>query len=376
MAFWQRTFRQAAIEYSRLRVRRFASEGPPKGRAALVYLIPSALNGVFLSHHDNFAEVSALHGELKRRGYAVSAFDYRSRWSVEDYDLILGFGEAVYRAQLAGAANVTLYATGAGANFQHRTVEAVLGELTDRFGRDAVKHVRIPERYLGISEALSGSILSIGNAWTASTFARPERIRSLPGIVSSKHAPVEDILGNLAQRGSDIAWVGSKGVLHKGLHTVAEVAAKLGVHLHALGLKPDERPFAEKVLTASGCKHTLYPFVTPGGAVWNGVVAKCKAVVGASLSEGMSTALLTAARSGLYPISTDTCGISLGEVVTMGANAANDLAANVERVLALSPAQYKDLLAPAIRDVASNNTFEAYTRRLSEAFESAAGRAQ
>lgn len=370
MAVWQKIFRQAAVGVSRYRVRRFvAPHGAQRKRAALVYLVPSALNGAFLGHHPNVVEVGALRDELLARGYSVDAYDYRSRRSVSGYDLILGFGDTVYRAQRAGAGNVVLYATGASANFQHGSVEAVLGELTEKFGPGAVNHVRIPERYLGISEALSGHILSIGNEWTASTFARPQRVSSLPGIVSGVSASVADVVTNSGARGAGLAWIGSKGVLHKGLHVAAAVAARLGVHLHAIGIKEDEAAFAKLVLERSGCQHTVYPFVTPGEVTWMGVVGECRAVVGASLSEGMSTALLTAARTGLYPVSTQTCGVSVGEVVAPGASTVEGLASVVDSVLALPSDAFRRRLSEAVARVSSENTADAYRAGVTRALD-------
>jgi hypothetical protein len=371
MAVWQRIFRQAAVGVSRYRVRRFSSPGVHEGkRAALVYLVPSALNGAFLGHHPNLAEVGALRDELQSRGFAIDAYDYRSRRSVGGYNLVLGFGDAVYRAQRAGAGNVVLYATGASANFQHRSVEAVLGQLSEEFGPDAVKYVRIPERYLGISEAMSGHILSIGNAWTASTFARPERVASLPGIVSGVSIAASDVIAGAATRGPGLAWIGSKGILHKGLHVAAAVARRLGVHLHALGIKEDETAFAKMVLERSGCRHTIYPFVTPGEAIWMRVVRECRAVVGASLSEGMSTALLTAARTGLYPVSTQTCGISVGDVVAPDGDAVGRLAGGVEKVLAAQADAYGGMVGEAVMRVAADNTIDAYRSALTRALDS------
>ena len=329
----------------------------------MVYLIPSALNETFLRHHPNLTEVAALCAELQRRGYSIDAFDYRSRRAITGYDLILGFGEAVYRAQLGGEKNVVLYATGASANFQHRSVEAVLGSLCERFGPEAVKYVRIPERYLGISEALSNQILSIGSSWTASTFVQPSRVHSLPGIVAGRHADADDIVRAANRRGSDIAWIGSKGVLHKGLHTAAEVAAKLGVKLHAVGIKDEERAFSNKLLQGLQCDHAIYPFVTPGDATWTSVVEKCRLVVGASLSEGMSTSILTAARSGLYPISTEACGVPLGDTVAADVE---KIAGAADRVLSLPASGFQAALEPILRRVCSENTAEAFAVRLRE----------
>jgi hypothetical protein len=321
---------------------------------------------MFLHYHPNLSEVNALSAELQSRGYSVDVFDYRSRRSLAGYDLIVGFGEAVHTAQLTGADNVVLYATGASANFQHRAVEIALTGLLDRFGREAVKYVRIPERYLGISEAMSSRILSIGNEWTASTFAEPSRILSLPGIVPGKHALPDEVLRLSASRGRDIAWVGSKGVLHKGLHLAADVAAMMKVKLHAIGIKDDERDFAAMVLQRSGCSYAIYPFMVPGEAAWNAAIEKCRLVLGVSLSEGMSTSVLTAVRSGLFPVSTESCGISVGEVVPTNASSIAEVA---DKILTMPRAEFEDALTPALRQVSDGNTIDAFSRRLHEAFD-------
>ena len=371
MAVWQRIFRQAAVSVSRYRVRHFSAPHGAQGkRAALVYLVPSALNGAFLGHHPNLTEVGALRDALTVRGYSVDAFDYRSRRAVGGYDLILGFGDAVYQAQLAGAGNVVLYATGASANYQHRAVESVLGALTEAYGPDAVKSVRIPEQYLGISEALSNHILSIGNAWTASTFARPERVRSLPGIVAGAFAPIGDVTAGASARGPGIAWVGSKGVLHKGLHVAAAVAARLRVPLHAVGIKDDEHALAKRVLDRQGGQYTMYPFVTPGDATWMSVVGQCRVVVGASLSEGMSTALLTAARTGLYPVSTAACGLPVGDVIASDGDSVEALCGAVERTLAEPSDAFQQRLTAVAMRVSRENSVEAYRASLHGALDS------
>lgn len=279
--------------------------------------VPSLLCKLLrVKNHPNKLELNSIIVTLRKYFKNIYVTDYRYDGKNIESTLTIGCGNAVLKS-IRKNSYFIYYATGSSADFQHAAVANEYVIAKDLYGMDVYRYFRLPDCHFGIYELASDVIYSIGNLRTAQTFHPSSRVRTLPGIVAGE-ADNELLIKLLVSKPvnrNELLWIGSKGMLHKGLHIAGSVCKILGCKITCIGISDDEIDDANNVLNIIGCNYTLYPYIEIGSAEWYGVIKRVTFVLGASVSEGMSTSLLTAARFGLIPISTDTCGVDCGSIV-------------------------------------------------------------
>jgi len=307
--------------------------------------------------------VEVLRGLVKK----IYITDYRYGGLKVPAEVVVGFGPSI--KQSAYLANRFIYyATGSSSAFQSQAALDEYKLVALRFGFCAESSFRLPEVYSGFEEYAANNIYLIGNRATAETFrdVREDSIRLLPGIALGENTPTNQHCRRVNRR--SILWMGSKGVLHKGLHIAAEVAGKLALRLIVIGVGPQERALAGKVLALSGCDHEVHGFVEVGSNDWWRLTSGVDVVVGCSVSEGMSTSLLTCARFGILPVSTDSCGIDVGVVVGFHPrfSLVERLASRVEAIFTLSDDEIRQIQDEAKARVNDENSVARFKERIEE----------
>ena len=262
-------------------------------------------------NHPNYYEFAAIANSLTNLVKSVTVTDYRYNRNTINAEVTFGFGSAVEKS-IINSNKFIYYATGSSARFQCIEAENELERIISFFGKESRNFFRIPEYYSGLNEVVADKIYLIGNKFTKNTFALNlhSKIRLLPGIsLIQSDTPFYD------ETDSHLLWIGSKSVLHRGLHIAAEISKLTKKILYVIGVNDFEKDFAHKLLTRSGCKFKLFGYLNVGSNLWFEIIKNCKYVLGCSVSEGMQTGILTAASFGLYPVSTDTCGINYGSII-------------------------------------------------------------
>ncbi|WP_299017532.1 glycosyltransferase [uncultured Polaribacter sp.] len=108
---------------------------------------------------------------------------------------------------------------------------------------------------------------------------------------------------------ANFIWIGSRGIIHKGLDLLVEAfAITPNLNLHILGLSKKERVLLPRKLTKN---IHIHGFVKVSSDKFIKIVNSCSFCLLPSCSEAMATSVLTGMRHGLIPIITKDTGIDL-----------------------------------------------------------------
>lgn len=253
---------------------------------------------------------------LDAKGYRVDAISSETpRVPLRaHYDLLVGLGEACWRAalELPSRAKKIYLMTGAEGAFNNRQELERLRNLKARRGR----HLK-PRRLTTVdSRELTAfdAIGCIGNDFTVSTM-RPfhEHIFKLPGH-GDPGLPYP--ARNFEDARHHFLYLGSYGQVHKGLDLLLEAFVDTpDCHLHVCGPFRSEVDFVELYhRELFGAKN-----IHPVGWVWTSSPAfeklarTCATVVLPSCSEGAAGGVITGMHTGLIPIVTPECGVDVGD---------------------------------------------------------------
>jgi len=293
--------------------------------------------------HPNQLEIAAFIKCLRLISKKIIITDYRYNNSKIDADLSIGFGEGLSRSLNANSRFI-YYATGCSYAFQTNAAINELNLISTKIKGASSKFFRFPEKNATSLEISANFLYTIGNNKTASTFDRDtDQIRCLPGIALGFEKPKPQPTNIRRAERKNLVWIGSKGILHKGIHIAAECASKLQYKLVAIGITRSEMDFARSILDSFSIEYELHGFQVVGSSEWHEICERSLFALGCSVSEGMSTALLTGALHGLIPISTDTCGINVGDVISFEPR--NSLIERlIERIKKLSTAPDYELI--------------------------------
>ena len=269
---------------------------------------------LFRKSHPNRIELDAFIINLRKYCKKLIITDYRYAGREIQADLTIGFGVGFHASSKFRRFSI-YYATGSAYDFQIRAVLNEIKYLEDKISIQTKNYFRLPEFEGTDIECSANKIYLIGNSNTLKTFGdNSAKVSLLPGIALHNSRFDLNIRRGVVFR-DKILWMGSKGFLHKGLHIAAEVAFKLNLKLIIVGLRQNEKKYALEILRCIKCEFVIHEWVDINSEEWLSIVNDVTFCIGCSVSEGMSTSLLTCCYFGLIPISTDTCGINEGYVI-------------------------------------------------------------
>jgi glycosyltransferase involved in cell wall biosynthesis len=346
---------------------------PHPRRALLSYVLGSfyedETSPQFL-RHSNLWETRAIASILDELGYVVDVADCfgrppRIRYP---YDLCLDIGLHLpaVAPHLPTSCKRILYATG-----RHWLAQnaAEYERLADLKGRRGV--VLAPRRQVPCVEASSvaDALFYIGDDLTLDTYRHvvlpAHRIRaSCPDLAGSSS------IASVIPAKRHFMWLGSSGMVLKGLDLVLEVFAQMPeLTLHVVGpvhAEPDFVDAYRQELTATP-NIKVHDYVSVGGAEFAALAARCVAVVYPSGSEGVPGSVLSAMMYGLVPIVSKQCGLEFGDAGTVLPDCALDsIRTAVHGVVATSDPDlraWRQRARSFVREQHSRAVFEADMRR-------------
>ena len=296
-----------------------------RGRALLSYLaLPTRYRAGSrrLRGHPNAWESWAFAEVLRENGYAVDAIDFSSRHggiAGGPYDLAIGIGGAMFDvAELVRDGRIHLHFTGSHHAFQNQAEVDRCAEASRRTGCLIVPRRLITdgEQYDRLA-SVADKLTVIGNEVTLRTFPAEwrSRIRPVPVALASpvpKVNPVSSRSTSARHRG--VLSLSGGGAVLKGVDLAIEVAKKVPtMKLHLVGDLQGESDF----WAAYGSDIERLPnleyhgFVPFGTRRFMQVVDQCEFVLAPSASEGMSSAVVSAWATGLYPIISPQTGVDV-----------------------------------------------------------------
>lgn len=264
--------------------------------------------------HSNKIEALEITKIFHDLSFQVDIYDFRHKLKVdfEQYDVIFGIGQLYERAVQNKLNNIVYisYATGAYFCWANYAEIDRLKKLYDRKGK-MLKPRRFVSEPTYFASQVSDGMIVIGNDWTVSTYIN-SKMPICKQPVSVYHIPwIDDIRRDIDKSKKNFLWIGSAGLIHKGLDVCLEVFKNTSdLNLYVCG--PKEEDFFELYKKELNLKNIHYKgFVNIQSQEFKGIVEKCSFVLYPSCSEGMSGALLTAMSTGLIPLATKQSGVDL-----------------------------------------------------------------
>lgn len=285
-----------------------AREITKKGNVLISYIIaPFSLKSdeAWPTSHSNYWECFQMAKTFLDFGYAVDVTHWTDNRFIpkKDYDVFIDIHSNMERlAPLLGAKCLKiLHITGAHWLFQNHAEYRRLLSLQQRRGVSLVPRRIVPPS-LGIEYADCATI--VGNEFTISTFVYANKpIYRIP-ISSAVTFPW------IAEKDFDACrrtflWIGSQGMIHKGLDLVLEAFTDLkDCELHICGNVQHETDFVKaysKELYGTANIKT-HGWIDVAGPEFASLIRRCVAVVYPSCSEGGAGSVITCLHGGLIPI--------------------------------------------------------------------------
>lgn len=292
------------------------AEAPARGRALLSYLsapigVPEAALPVNHTQYWEAAEIARL---LAAAGFRTDVMHYHNRWwrPRGSYDVLVDVRWNMERlAPLVGPSCVKIFhADTADAAVLAAAEQRRLDDLERRRG------VRLEPRRLergnrGVEVADAATIL--GNQATLDTYRYAGvPLYGLP-VASALVRPFDEAKEHHRTRGRFL-WLGSRGMVHKGLDLVLEAfAAAPDLHLTVCGPVHDESDFVEayRAELFATANIDVLGFVDVTSSAFADLAARTSALIYPSSSEGCAGSVVTAMHAGLVPIVSRESGVDV-----------------------------------------------------------------
>ena len=259
--------------------------------------------------HSNYLESRKIAELLGDAGYNVDVVNNNcsKKLNYKKYDLVIGEGLPVYNALQSrdiDVSQVIYFGTGSHPFQLQYASLGCMKRVPDYFAKHGLIGLRLNDIRWGMAATLANKHIIIGNSQTIATYKEWNReadVKSIRVSANGKRLKYEKSVGE------NYVFIGSYGLIHKGVDIVFEIARK-----------NPHRVFYILGRTSEELFHITHPenvkmcgMLDPESFEFEQIILDCKAVLLPSVSEGTSTAVLTGMLSGgLLPIVTKECGIS------------------------------------------------------------------
>lgn len=327
--------------------------------------------------HPNAIELEIIVETLIAQGFWVTVVDYRRKRITGNYDLAIGFGDALESAINNNKSKYNiLYTTGCSANFQDAaSVKAYL-----RFVSLYKTRLKNPSKYLRVTSGLkpsqflnSDAILSIGNDFVSSTFATNTKIFNVPSLYYDLEWDVNEIIENrdYSVARSNFLWFGGKGVIHKGLDLLIKSFNGLDANLYIAGPVEKEIEIFKDYIDELENVNYL-GFLDINSLEFERLVSQCCFVILPSSSEAMATSVVTlVANAGLIPIVSRSCGFDIAKsIIEIQFLSLESLNKSINFALSLSNQELKEMASHVSNDFKIRHDKERYRCGLELALDS------
>lgn len=249
------------------------------------------------------------------KGYNVDVIDWDNSYFLpkKKYSVFIDIHSNMERlAPLLGKdCKKILHITGAHWRFQNAAELRRLSELESRRGIRLQPRRQVPPS-LGIEYADCATIL--GNEFTQGTFAYAHKpLYPIPLSTTVQFPFMEKDFGKIRR---NFLWLGSGGMVHKGLDLVLDAFSKLpDYNLVVCGpvhQEPDfEKAYYEELYRSPNIRTLGFTDVT--GTQFQEIVKNSCGLVYPSCSEGQAGSVITCLHAGLIPVISYESGVDIGD---------------------------------------------------------------
>jgi glycosyltransferase involved in cell wall biosynthesis len=325
---------------------RFVSLSPAgnvRGRALVAHVaegIMLAPDDPLIASHNHFVEARLLAEVLLEQGYAVDFIDYRNRWFSPrtDYDLFIsprGHFERLAARMRPGCIKIVHLET-AHWLFNNRAALNRIHEVQERRGVALPSYARIEE---GRAIEAADYATMLGNEFVYDHYAYAgKKVFQLPNPPSTTFD--WDDAKDFAACRTRFLWLGSRGLVHKGLDLVLEAFARLpDLHLTVCG-PIDQDPhfvaaFRKELYETPNIR--VHGWIDVTGPEFKDLAQRTIAHVYPSCAEGCAGAVVNCMHAGLIPVATRQSGIDIAPSfgIELGATRVENVESAVRRLAGL-----------------------------------------
>jgi glycosyltransferase involved in cell wall biosynthesis len=301
------------------------SSGQSKGCVLISYLVWPFYDGIHsdrMRGHTNASESLIMADAYSSLGFRVEVIDRRNIWHrpPDDVAVAIDIQRNLERWDLPAGAIRVLHATGAHWLFANQAERHRLEELKIRRGielnpRRQVEATRAPE--------VGDRISVLGNDFTMGTYGHLNKTIDRIPISSAYEFPFDDAKDwNSAKR--RFLWMGSYGMVHKGLDLVLEAFARMpDLELTICGRPQKEEDFFKEYRKEiqSSVNIKLAGWIDPSSPEFLKIASTHASVVYPSCSEGGGGSVIHCMHAGLIPICTKEASVDLvdfGDLIRAG----------------------------------------------------------
>lgn len=349
--------------------------GTKFGRAALLSYLTSPFTSGVNASHTNLRESATWAELLKEEGFEVDMVDWQETLPdkmFSKYEIVAGFGKPFVGSLYApggGDRQHIFYGTMAYPLYSNRmSLERVL-EQKAKIGKLLLGSSRLFSETFQVATFLADRLIVVGNKNTLSTYRKElphQKVSAIPlffyQLKGTSATPKKD----WTEAKRNLLWIGSSGLLHKGLDIAIEVARRMpNLRLHVCG-PIDEADFKESFLARPMQNVCIHGFVDVESKAFERILATCGAVLYPSASEGQAVSVLTACgNGGLVPIITRQSGIDIADFGFVLDHADIDEALmGVEKYLRLSEKELEEMGMRCFTEIRKNHTYENFRTSL------------
>jgi glycosyltransferase involved in cell wall biosynthesis len=355
----------------------FQPEGPARGTVLLAHVVEGVLAGPddpLIRRHNHFVEARLMVEALRERGYAVDVISWRNAQfrPKRRYDLFIGprenFEVLAGRMEKDCIRIVHLETAHWLANNA-----AALARLREVQARRSVALTSIAQLRMNraIEEATAATML--GNDVVYETYAfAGKRIYQVPNPGTILHPWIED--RDFAQARTRFLWLGSTGLVHKGLDVVLEAFARMPeFHLTVCGPVDRDPHFASafaKELHETPNIRT-HGWVDLAGPDFAAIRAATAAHVYPTCADACCGSVINAMHAGLIPLATPEAGVDINPSFGMSipSPTAEAVEATVRRLAGMSPPQVAAMARAAWEEARRVYGHDSYRRAFGDAVE-------
>ena len=266
-------------------------------------ILISYINNSFLNKkittHSNNKEVMVISRIFEKMGFNIDIihFKYNKNIDLKKYDIIFGFGDIFEKS---------FYDK----NFKGKRIfYATTAEPTFQIDADNLLPNRLCDGFWPLSWSLSDTLIIIGNDWTKSTWEKRYEGLILEQVASNIF--FEDFY-KYKTNDKEFVFIGSFGVIHKGLDLCIEVFRELPSNLILNIFAHYEEDFFD-VYKKLPENIKFHGFKDINSKEFKKILGKCSFILAPTCSEGQMTSLILGIGNGLLPLATKEAGIDLPE---------------------------------------------------------------
>jgi len=344
--------------------------GQPRGRCLMAYILQPFLDDAARTRtsHTHFLESVLMAQVWTELGFEVDVIDYRNAAFQPQgrYDHFVSARKHLAEVGARLNEDCTRIAHLDTAHFATNNAAAYGRHIAFQAGHGVAvpESLRIIEHNLGIDAADCGVLLGNGTTQASYEYAgKPLYQISVPAAVDYELTSSRDIESSRTR----FLWLGSSGLLHKGVDLVIEAFAGLpDLEVTICGpVEQEPRLLRCYQGTLERCDNIhVHGWVDVGSAEFQHLLDRCVGVVYPSCGEGQAGSVVTCVRAGLIPIVSAQTGLDVGDWgVTIDGLDADSVGRAVSQVAAMPGEELQRRVGRAHRAGIDDHSAQAYLAR-------------